>query len=216
MKDIKDSNDSGCGHKTSRKRKPQTGDPSIPDGTPSKKTQKTSAGASTPATVDNGQPRVRLILPLQRLAQQASNSSVADMAQATPAANTEQTTAAPTAGVQGGPASDYNISLGCAYIAYKETEHEAAEAYLRAYIDRGIVTVPVSASPTASNRTTWDLARQEYDRFAASLVDRMGIKNDTIVGWAHSTAKEVLQLLLPTQPDKVLRAMAQLKRYAPV
>ncbi|KAK5731253.1 hypothetical protein LTR15_001192 [Elasticomyces elasticus] len=218
MENIKDSSDTNGGQKRGEKRKAEE----AADNTQSdlaqtmfsKKIKETSA-----RTIMTRRDAMEMAAASYRGSRQHLHGSVTDMAQATPNEKVKQTnadTSTPTAAIQGGAESDYRISLYNALIAYERSGKQSAAAYLLGYIDRGIITVLVSTNSTASDRTTWDLARQEYDRFAASLVDRMGIKNDTIVGWAHSNAKAALQLCLPTQPDNVRRAMAQLKGYAPV
>ncbi|KAK5681801.1 hypothetical protein LTS10_006334 [Elasticomyces elasticus] len=175
MDNVNNSNASGGGQKLSRKRKPQTEDPSIPDGTPSRKTQKTSAGTATPAAVDAGRTTLRLRPRKQQVAQEASNSSVANMAQATSTENTEQTTAdtsAPIA-VEGSPPNQCSFSLCCALLAYARTGNQEAAGYLLGYIGgRSDATVTVgsfAAVPASAN-----FAQQRYDRHSASI-DYMAI-----------------------------------------
>ncbi|KAK5736244.1 hypothetical protein LTR17_007584 [Elasticomyces elasticus] len=215
---IKDS-DSGGGQKPGTKRKPQTEDPSIPDDTLSKKPKMTSAGTPTPAAVDNPRPRLRRRPPKQQPAQEASSSPVADMAQATPNESTDQTTtatSAPAAGVQGGPASDFTLILSSATAAYQLSGKQAAAAYLRGYIARGMIT-PVSAESTARDQARRDLVNQRYQCLAATLISLpVDKRNPVINAWAHSHAETALLFLLPGQPEKVRAAMAQLRFYAPV
>ncbi|KAK5698773.1 hypothetical protein LTR97_006421 [Elasticomyces elasticus] len=235
-----DINDSGSLHKTGEKRRAEEiASPSFPDGTPFKKVKENEASTTTPAAIDAGQhfaaraniwpAHITALNANHQLAQEASIDFFLDTQQAAPNENPMQATAgkpvsllrytSAPASVEGGPSSQHETSLFCACTAYERTGKQAAMAYLRAYVDRGSFPVPVSTISTASGRVSMTLAYQRYARVAASLDgERMVIKNETMVGWAHSHAKMALQLqlLMPNHPDKVRYAIAQLKGYTPV
>ncbi|KAK4889210.1 hypothetical protein LTR27_011968 [Elasticomyces elasticus] len=215
MDSMQDSSTSGQGQKNDKKRKAEEpGYRTFADLVPtmfSKKINETNAGTPTAQ-----REAMEMAAASYRASQQRFPGSVTDMAQATPNEKVKQTnadTSAPAAAVQGGPVSDYSLSFHCAFLAYERTGNKVAGAYLMACND---CSSSISTVRIASGGASWALAHQEYDRFAASLVDRMGIKEDTIVGWAHNNARAALQLLVPTQPDMMRHAMVQLKRYAPV
>ncbi|KAK4963597.1 hypothetical protein LTR10_001226 [Elasticomyces elasticus] len=217
MENIWDSSDTSGGQKRGEKRKAEDAadktDADMAQPTISKKAKETRALTLPPSqAMEQAAAMYRRQPQLQRV----HLNDVADTAQDT--ANKQPKpmsgdTSAPAA-VEGGPPRDYYVNLYCALNTYRRSGKQAAAAYLRAYFDCGI-TVHVPAISPEVVRASLNLAQQRCDRLVASLDDdHTGIKNDIIAAWAHSNAKAALQLLMPTQPEKVRLAMTQLTGYA--